>query len=288
MTILLTGATGYLGGRIGRTLLSRGHHLIPIHLNHDEKFDCLPSQEQNVSRFFLSESCIADAFANEKIDGVIHTSTVYGRNHEDFADIINANVEFPTRVLSLAISHGVRFFVNTDSILRRNVSPYALSKGQFLDWLERSSSEILAISMKLDHFYGPLEKPSKFVAKILNELNEGVPRIHLTVGTQTRDFVYVDDVVSAYMCMLDHLDSLRQGLLHTFEVGSGVRTSIKSLVMMAKELVGSSSELGFGDVPLRENEMLDYEVNSAPLRSLGWEPKVMVREGLERCIAAGF
>ena len=287
MTILLTGATGYLGGRIGRELLMRGHRLVAVHLNRNERFECPEAQESSVLRVYLSESGIEEAFAKEKIDGVIHTSTVYGRNREDFTTIIKANVEFPVGVLMKAIAGGVKFFINTDSILRRNVSPYALSKGQFVDWMEMAAGDILTVSMKLDHFFGPGEKTVKFVARILNDLKANAPRLSLTAGTQTRDFIYVDDVVSAYMCVIDRLAGLQKGALHKFEVGTGVRTSIRSLVTMAKELTGSSSELGFGDVPFRENEMLDYEVNSAPLRALGWEPKVSVREGLERCVAEG-
>ena len=284
MTIMLTGATGYLGTRIGNMLLGRGHRVIALHLNRSERFECSEALESNVFRVYLSESGVDYAFSKYKIDGVIHTATVYGRNHEDFATIIKANVEFPVRVLSMAIASNVRFFINTDSILKRNVSPYALSKGQFLDWMSMASQEILTVNMKLDHFYGPGEKNIKFVAKVLSELKANVPRLHLTVGTQTRDFIYVDDVVSAYMYVIDGLDSFHKGVVNNFEVGTGVRTSIRSLVTMAKELTASSSELGFGDVPLREHEMLDYEINSSPLRALGWKPEVLVREGLKRCI----
>lgn len=284
MKILLTGATGYLGNRLGRQLLADGHSLVAIHLNHNEKFEFDAKFEKKVTKIYLSDTPIADIFNENKLDGIIHTSTLYGRSGEQVSDMIKANVVFPVELLTNAIKHDTKFFINTDTILNKYVSAYALTKSNLTEWMKMFDDKILMVDVKLDHFYGPNDKNTKFVAAMVEKLMRNEEAIDLTEGTQTRDFIYVDDVVEVYRTILSHLDKMSLGQVATFEIGTNKKTSIRHVVQKLKELIGATTQLNFGAVPYRKNEMLDYDVNTTAIRLLGWKPQVDIDEGLKKII----
>ena len=285
-TILLTGATGYIGNRLGKSLLADGYNIIAVHLNHNENFSYDKKYESQVTKVFLSDMAIKEIFGKNKIDGVIHTSTLYGRSGEQIADIIKANVVFPVEIISNAIKNNVEFFINTDTILNKFISPYALTKSNLTEWMEMFADSIKMIDVKLDHFYGPNDKNTKFVAAMLEKLLNNEEKIDLTEGTQTRDFIYIDDVLEVYRVVLNNIDKMSLGQVATFEVGTNKKTSIRYVVKKLKELTGAKTELKFGAIPYRKNEMLDYDVNTTALRLLGWEPKVSIDEGLLKIVQA--
>lgn len=283
-TILLTGATGYLGTHLAEHFLNKGYRIIALALNRSEQFKF--DGHENVSVYYLNETKVTDIFDAEKVDIVIHTATLYGRCGEQDIDMLKVNVEFPLTVLTAAAKHKTELFVNTDTILVKNINSYALTKAIFADWLSMYADKIKCVDMKLDHFYGPNDKPVKFIAWLTEQFKNNVPEINLTEGSQTRDFIYIDDVVSAFDCVISHADKIPFDRLAVFEVGTNVKTSIKDLVWMIKKIMGNTvTRLNFGAVPYRKNEVLDYEINTLPLRMLGWKTCVKLKDGLmEVCV----
>lgn len=283
-TILLTGATGYLGERLGRQLLADNYSLIALHLNHNEDFTCDSKYKNEVKKIFLSDTSVNDIFKENEICGIIHTATLYGRSGESLSDLINANVVFPVELIFNAVKYNVKFFINTDTILNKYISPYALTKNNVTEWMKMYSDRIKMIDVKLDHFYGPNDKNTKFVAEMLEKLANNEHEINLTEGTQTRDFIYIDDVIEAYRIILKNIDKFAPGQIAIFEAGTNQKTSIRYLVKKLKALTGAETKLNFGAIPYRKNEMLDYDVNTTSLRLLGWEPKTDIDEGLKKIV----
>lgn len=283
-TILITGATGYLGGRLAKHFLDNDFAVIALALNKHEKFEY--SDCKNCKVYYLSETNIDKIFSENRIDIVIHTATLYGRRNEQIIDMIDANIKFPLSVLSAACKHHSELFINTGTILNRNVSPYALTKGQFADWLDIYSKQILCVNLKLDHFYGPNDKPVKFIAWLIQQFRDNVPELNLTEGTQERDFIYIDDVISAFETVVLKQDKLIPNSVNTFEAGSNIKTKIRDMVeIIREEMNNNTTKLNFGAVPIRENEMIEYKVDTSKLRLLGWEPKnTVVRENIKKII----
>ncbi len=285
-TVLLTGATGYLGGWILNMLLERGYSVIALCLSHNEELHYNSIYGKNVKIYFLDTDELNVIFEKNTIDIVIHTATLYGRKNEDLSSILRANVEFPLRILALAISHKVGVFINTDTILVKNISSYSLSKRQFVDWLDMFADQIKVINLRLDHFYGPNDKPIKFVAWLIEQFKSNVKNIDLTEGSQTRDFVYIRDVVEAYKIVLNNLDRIPVGRRNNFEVGTGLKTSIREFVFLLKKMMNNTeTKLNFGAIPYRKNEVLDYDIDTTALRLLGWEPQYNVEEGLNDIVS---
>lgn len=280
-TILLTGATGYLGSRLVKASLGLGYKIAAITPNAKDTM----AQSEGLSIYHLDEISLKDIFARNEIEGIIHCATCYGRAGENAVDTARVNIMFPLEILSLAVAHKVDFFINTDTILNADINEYALTKNQFRQWLSFYADKIKTVNMRLDHFYGPFDKPNKFIAYLFREFNNQSPFIDLTSGEQTRDFIYIDDVISAYLHIMKNIRTIPNSILNNFEVGSGTQTSIKNLVIMIKELTqNNTTKLNFGAIPYRKNEVLDYKVNISALQKLGWAPKVTLEQGIKQII----
>jgi nucleoside-diphosphate-sugar epimerase len=72
----------------------------------------------------------------------------------------------------------------------------------------------------------------------------------------------------------------------TFELGTGTATQIRDFVTCVKDESGSATELGFGDVPYRSDEIMCSTADNSRLRQLGWQPSVTVPEGIRRILSA--
>lgn len=279
--ILITGASGYLGSRITKQLLSLGYHIIAVTPNEKDVPEC----HKNLTICPLNKITPQEIFNQNEIEGVFHFATCYGRGGQTADQIAQVNLLFPLTLLSLAVKQGSKFFINTDTILQPNINPYSLTKRQFAQWLEFYADKIKAVNMRLDHFYGPHDHPVKFIAWLIKNFKENVDHIDLTEGAQTRDFIYIDDVISAYLCVFKSLDKLPVGKFNNFEVGSGKKTSIKDMVLMLQNFMHKQNvKLNFGAVPYRKNEVLDYTVDISALLALGWTPETTLQKGLQNII----
>lgn len=107
------------------------------------------------------------------------------------------------------------------------------------------------------------------------------PLIKLTEGSQLRDFIFIDDVVQAFATVLAKKEDSE---VHEFEVGTGIGTSIKEFVSRTKSISCSASQLEFGALSYRKNEIMSAIANPNPLYDIGWKPKVDLNEGISKII----
>ncbi len=232
-------------------------------------------------------------------EAVVHTACSYGRGNESAADIQAANVTFATSLLEAAQHAACSTFLYCDTALAAKVTPYAASKAEFRTTLRSARAPTCRVALRMEHFYGPGEGESKFVSFVLRSLLKKRPHLPLTEGTQERDFVFVDDIINAILLLLasalDRAPLTRRSFksqalvpgFHEIFLGSGKGITIRALVEKIAALVPSNStHLGFGEVPLRANEVMRSVSSSESLRALGWEPTISLDEGLKRTVAA--
>jgi nucleoside-diphosphate-sugar epimerase len=96
-----------------------------------------------------------------------------------------------------------------------------------------------------------------------------VPELRLTPGEQRRDFVYVDDVVDAYMLVLARRTELT-GQVVEYDVGSGVAVPVREFVELVHRVTHSRTRLEFGAVSYRPSEVMFAQADIGALESLGW------------------
>lgn len=271
-TILLTGASGFLGYHFAKTLLEKGAKVIAIKRKNSSLWRYSNIKSDNLEFYDIEN--LQKAFSDNAPECVIHTACSYGRNGESLVELMSANVMFGLEVFEMALSHKIQTFFNTDTLLGENINNYALSKKQFSDWLKRNSSSMQIFNMKIEHMYGLKDDNKKFISWFINELINNVDKIDLTSCEQKRDFVFVDDVVNAYLAVFENKEKF--GKFAEFDVGTGEQIVLKEFLLeiynQCKEKFNFDTFLNFGAKEMRIGEAMEIVENVEPLKSLGWKP----------------
>lgn len=285
MRILLTGITGYLGSHLANALLNAGYEVVGLK-RQSSSLQRIESILPNVMLYDLDDTNLTIPLKQiGKIDGVIHTATCYGRKGEEDYEIFSANLIFPFNLLNAAINIDAKFFINTDTALAKFLNPYALSKCQFAEWGRYFAQQrkVRFLNLKLEHFYGPNDDKSKFTAHVINSCLENVPELKLTLGEQQRDFIYIDDVVSAYMLLLEKKALISDNFIE-YEVGSGSSITIRQFAETVHRLTASKTHLNLGALPYRTDEVMRSEASIDGLKALGWNCQYSFESGLKQVI----
>jgi nucleoside-diphosphate-sugar epimerase len=285
MHVLLTGATGYLGSHLAHALVEAGVD-VSILKRSTSNLGRLEDVRHRLVMFDIDVEGIEAPFKSGRhIDAVIHTATSYGRNGESEIEVFKTNTQFPLELLQTAALFNTDTFFNTDTILSEYLNAYALSKQQFSQWgrMFAEIAKINFVNIRLEHIYGPLDDPSKFTTWLIRQCLDGVPRIPLTKGEQTRDFIYIDDVVAAYLLMLEKL-TLKDKSWIEIGLGSGAPVTIKRFAVAVKDLSKSNSKLDFGALPYRNNEIMSSAAETSTLKAMGWTPQWFLESGLAKVI----
>lgn len=241
----------------------------------------------NISLFSCgSDEEVLSAIATVAPDYIVHTACSYGRAGESPVDIFDANVRFGLLLLEGAkrLDKPVAF-VNTGTILEATVSSYAMSKQSFSalgSLLVGQCEHLKFVNVALQHMYGPGDDKSKFTTHIISSCLDNVDRLRLASGVQRRDFVYIDDVVSAYDAILSGIARLASA--EQIEVGSGQAFPVRDFVELVHRMTASLTQLEFGAVPYRANEAMLFQADTSRLRSLGWLPETSLEEGIKKTI----
>jgi nucleoside-diphosphate-sugar epimerase len=290
--VLLTGATGFLGSHLLKGLLASGHAVVVLKRSGSSTAR-IAGHLSCVSSYDLDSVPLKAVFERAPIDAVIHAATAYGREGVSAGEVVATNVVLGTELLEAAAACGVPLFMNTGTFSAKGVelpdglAQYVRTKRQFSEIGVRfaARSRIAFVELQLEHVYGPADGKTKFVPTLLEALIEGRAEFDLTRGAQLRDFVYVDDVVAAYLRVLERRADIA-GPSQRFEVGSGEAVALADFVRLAREIAGSATKLNFGALPDRAGDMPHSAADISALRRLGWAPQVSLREGLERTVRA--
>lgn len=282
MNILVTGATGFLGSHLLEALIGEGHSLVILKRSTSNLWRIAHLIDKCIS-YDVDIQPIQQAFEEQRIDCVIHTACHYGRNGDPISKIVQSNLMFGLRILDACLKFNTDTFFNTDTLLQKHLNVYTLSKKQMVEWLEQQADKIQIVNLKLEHMYGPKDDTRKFVPWVISQLQQNVPEIKLTKGEQKRDFIYVDDVVSAYLTLLEKAPFLAR--FNEFDVGTGQLVTIKSFIEQLTESIQVKfgkldTKLTFGAIPYREGEMMTVDVKNQGLLDLGWLPNTNLKDGL--------
>jgi len=283
--ILISGGTGFLGSNLVNYLFKKKKYNIHILKRSNSNLTRINKNILNKLNFILfPNKNLAKIFQKKKIIGVIHCATNYGKEKSTISEIIQPNLILPMQLLDLCYLNRAKFFLNTDTILDKRVSNYSLSKNQFSEWLKHYSKNFTCINMKIEHFFGPGDNDTKFVISTIKSFLNNKKNLNFTLGTQKRDFIYIDDVVSAMDKVLSYALKKKRGY-DLFEVGTGTNVSIKNIVKLIKKVCkNKTSKLNFGNIPMRKNELFKVNLNLNKLTSLKWKPKYNLENSLKKTV----
>jgi UDP-glucose 4-epimerase len=127
--------------------------------------------------------------------------------------------------------------------------------------------------------YGPKQDFNRFMPIIIRGCLQNT-HFSCSAGTQYRDFVYIDDFISAIFKSLKNKNLIG----HVFNVGSGKKTKIKKIIILINRLI-KSGKPDFGKIKLREDEILKSRANILKLKKMtGWAPKISLMIGIKKTI----
>jgi len=282
-TILITGATGFLGSSIINTL-SKQNYIFLYLIRENSNLFRIKKYNKN-KKIVIDYKKLEAVFIKNKIDCILHCATSYGLKDKNISNIIQSNLFLPLKLLDYAKKYKVKSFINTDTILKKNISDYTLSKHQFNEWFKKFSKDIYCCNIKIEHFFGPNDDRSKFVISLITDILEENYPIKLTSGVQKRDFIYIDEVVSAISRIIKHSKRKKSGI-ETYEIGTGKSMSIKKFAEIIAQLCMKDSKkiFKFGSIPFRKNEAMDVKINIKKLKKIGWKPRPDLKKELIKTI----
>lgn len=278
MKIIITGINGYLGSHLANTLISK--HEIAGTVRKNSVLTRL-NDKARIELFTVDEDGWEDKIKSFKPDIVINTAALYGRKGESVSALIEANFLFPIRLIENLDVNTV--FINCGTSLPSSVSLYAQTKSQFVDLAKIycDTAKVKFINLRLEHFFGPGDEESKFTSYVFNQCLKNLP-LNLTEGSQLRDFIYIDDLLNAFECIIESLDELPQ--FENIDVGSGKAITVREFVETVISVTYSSSKVDFGAVPMRENELMYSCANTELLMNLNWDSQFSIEKAISKML----
>lgn len=288
--ICVTGAAGFIGRHVVRTLLARGDYVYAVdRLDYAADFDTLPA----TPHLMVRTQDIRTLGRLPDVDTIIHlaASTHVDNSITEAEDFVANNVGSTAKMLELARAksqHGVPHFVHisTDEVYGPALvgdtvgfteddamypsSPYAASKAG-ADLLAQAWAKTYGMPvtvMRPTNTYGTGQYPEKLIPKAIRCLQLGRPIPIHGDGSQTRSWLAVDDLVSAVLHVVD------KRLLGVYNVGGNTEASVwKVAQTIRNEFLGNAwldgvLAQGFTRPACDQR----YLVNDTALRATGWTP----------------
>jgi nucleoside-diphosphate-sugar epimerase len=292
MDILLTGATGFLGSALARHWVGQGH-VVTVLVRPGSSRARLSGFGRQLTWLQAEGAELVAAVRQHAADVIVHTACSYGRRKETPLQLFDANVQLGMQLLQGVLSRAPgrhSSVLHTGSVLDAGLSLYALSKQHFADWGERLATQqpeqLQFIQMRLQHLYGPGDDEFKFSSHVLRSCARGDAALALTACTQRRDFIHVQDAVSAIATVLRQRAQFPA--FDAVDVGSGQAPPLRHFVETAHRLLGARTRLDFGALPLRPGEPALCLADTTRLRAMGWAPRYTLEQGLRDTLAADF
>ncbi|MDX8399523.1 MAG: GDP-mannose 4,6-dehydratase, partial [Gallionellaceae bacterium] len=167
-----------------------------------------------------------------------------------------------------------------DSVCEPN-SPYAVSKVALAGYLRfmGKQREFPCVNLRLYAVYGPLEDTSRLIPNLLRQALTG--KLPPFVDARTsRDFVHVDDVCSAFVMAAVKMHPGLYG--ESFNIGSGIKTTIAELAETTRRVFGVVEEPQFGTMQGRAWDLAEWYADPRKaIEKLGWKPLVKLENGLK-------
>lgn len=300
MNILLTGGAGFIGSHIADAYLAGGHRVTILDNLSTGRRSNVPDGAVIVEADIRDQDAVRRVFAASHFDLVNHHAAQMDVRKSVADPIYDASVNIlgVLTLLQECVRTGVKrvvfassggavygeqeSFPAEESHPTRPISPYGVAKlttEQYLFYYHAVFG-LNAACLRYANVFGPRQNPegeAGVVAIFARKLLAGQKPVINGDGKQTRDYVFVSDVVRANM-----LVSERTGF-QVFNIGTGRETDVNQIFHGIRQAVGSACPEVHGDAKKGEQRrsVLSYALIQ---KTLGWQPTVMLEEGLSRTV----
>ncbi len=314
MSILVTGAAGFIGAHVVRALLARGEQVIGVDNMNDyyapslkrARLDWFRSQKA----FSFHQIDIADydalgaALGNEKINSIIHLAAQAGVRYSLERPFVYAqsNLTGHLSILELArhlsLEHLV--YASSSSVYGANttipfkedhqadspVSLYGATKkaGELMSSAYARLYGTPLTGLRFFTVYGPWGRPDMAYWLFTEKILKGTPIDVYNQGEMSRDFTYIDDIVDGVIAAHDAPPGDAFGRHRVYNLGNDHPESLMTLIELIEKALGMEAEKNF--LAMQPGDVKRTWADITRARSeLGYNPRISLADGLERFIA---
>lgn len=296
--ILVTGGAGFIGSHVADSFISSGHK-VAILDNLSTGFKENVNDKAKFYQMDIRSPELEKVFKEERFDILCHHAAQVDLRRSMREPVQDAEInilgslklvfyclKYEVKKIIFPSSAGVYgeqdYFPADEEHPLRPVSPYAMAKlvvERYLKFYERSQG-LKYVALRYSNVYGPRQIP-KGEAGVVgifceNLLNDQEAKIYGD-GKQTRDFVFIDDVVKANVLALDYDKS---GI---FNIGTSVETDVNRIFNLIKENVGSNQKEIHAPAVLGEQKRSALDISRAR-NELRWQPEYDLEKGIQRTV----
>lgn len=293
--VLITGGCGFIGANLVRFLAGRASSLRVVDDLRAGSADYVPDDLAEVRVGDVADGDVLGP-ALQGVDAVVHLASQTGviPSVEDPVADFEGNTRATFRVLDGCRRQGVGRVVFASSgaavgevvppiheeVVPKPLSPYGASKlaGEAYCRAFAGSFGMATVALRFSNVYGPFSSHKRnAIPNFVKRTLTGEPIVIYGDGSQTRDFIYVDD-----LCEAIHRSLVTEGIGgDVFQVATGVETSVRELATLATEIIAPGSDILFE--PKRPGEVHRSSVDiSKARRVLAFDPRVGLPDGLVR------
>ena len=303
MKILITGGAGFIGSACAKALMDRGDKVVLID-NFNDYYD--PKLKEDRIKKFLKNykfklyrgdirdyKLVEKIFKKEKLDKVIHSAAMAGvRNSlENPVLYSDVNINGSLNLLDLAVKYKIKNFVfassssvygnnkkipfsETDSV-DRPISIYAATKkaDELVAHVYHIIYGLNVTALRFFTVYGPWGRPDMALGIFTKGIFEGKPIPVFNYGKMTRNFTYIDDIVSGTIMVLDKC----QGY-DVMNIGGDKEDTLMEYIRVIEKNAGKKAKKKM--MPMQPGDVPTTVADIRKLKKLGWKPTTRIEKGI--------
>lgn len=288
--ILVTGASGFVGSHLCNRLVKEGYQVLGITHNRINPMTETLLQNKNfkvVNGDIIDEKFVRSIFLNNEIDTVFHLAAHIP--NASGLDYMGVNVKGTCTLLTESDEYNVSNFIYASSMSVYseptvflpvteehpvgNTNSYGVSKLQGESACKRFSNNMIITILRYASVYGKGCRQPLVVARFVDFARNNLPLTIYGDGSQSSDFVYIDDVING------NLLAWRKDKSDLYNIGSGQEITILELAQNIIKIFNSKSEIVFAEVESTRPFRFYSDISKAKIE-LGYSPMVLA-EGLK-------
>jgi len=295
----VTGGAGFIGSHVADAFIEQGHDVVIVdnlsmgnekNINHRARFVKLNIQDPEIFALFEKEKFdVVDHHAAQMDVRLSVADPIFDATNNILGTInlLQAAVKYSVKKFIFVSSGGAiygehDYFPADEEHPTRPLSPYGITKltGEKYLYFYHHVHQLNFVILRYANIYGPRQNPkgeAGVIAIFASRLLTGGQPVINGNGLQTRDYVYVGDVVGANLKALDYKGN------DYFNIGTGIETNVNELFHHVNHLTNANAKEAHG--PAQPGEQLRSVLNNQKAKEiLSWTPQVSLKEGLANTV----
>lgn len=301
--VLITGGAGFIGSACAKKLMDRGDRVVLID-NFNDYYD--PSlKEARIKKFLKGykfklyrgdirdQKLVEKIFKKEKIDKVIHLAALAGvRNSlKDPRSYMDVNIVGSINLLEASVKYKIQNFVfaSSSSVYGNNkkmpfsesdpvdtpISPYAASKkaDELIAHVYNHIYGLNVTALRFFTVYGPWGRPDMALFLFADGITKGKSINVFNHGKMSRNFTYIDDIVSGTLTVLDKCRGY--GVMN---IGGDKEETLMRYIEVLEKNLGKKAQKNM--MPLQPGDVPSTVADIRKLKKLGWKPTIRIEQGI--------